>query len=75
MRKPIIQCVDTCNSRFLYKYVHTGYVLDVSIPFCTDMTYTEFCNFLNGKYNMEEVTNFEETGTFQKSPKYFLAKC
>lgn len=79
MRKPIIQCVNTANSnnlKFTYKYIRNGYVLgDIPIPFYTDLNQKEFDNYLNGKYSMNDIQNYELYGTFQKSPKIFLVKC
>lgn len=67
MRKPLIQCVDTCDVRFTYKYIRNGYVLgDIAIPFYTDLSEEEFNNLLEGKYSAKEIQYYEEHGTFLK---------
>ena len=64
-RKPIIMTEGSeglmlCN----YKYCHTGYALNIEIKFHTDLTYTQFENFCDGKYTGEQIERFELTGRF-----------
>jgi len=65
LRKPII-CAEGSKELNLLKYKNcfSGYALDVEIRFYTDLTYYEFCHYLDYGYSRDKINKFELTGKF-----------
>ena len=64
-RKPII-CAEGSESLMLFTYKHKfiGYAWNVPILFYTDLSYKQFCKFLDVGYSGEQIEKFELTGKF-----------
>jgi len=64
-RKPII-CADGSDELclFSYKNCFIGWALDIPIRFYTDLSYKQFCKFLDIGFSNQQIKKFEMTGKF-----------
>ena len=64
-RKPILMVEGSESLKYLkYKYIHSGWILDVEIRFYTDLTKMQFNYFLDYGYSWDKIERFELTGKF-----------
>jgi len=64
-RKPIICAKNSNDSKiFSYNNCFVGWALDIPIEFLTDLTYKQFCKFLDVGFTSQQIEKFEMTGRF-----------
>jgi len=64
-RKPII-CAECSDELCLFNYKHcfVGWALNIPILFHTDLSYKQFCRFLDAGFSSQQIEKFELTGKF-----------
>jgi len=65
IRKPII-CAEGSDDLqlFSYKNCFVGYALNIEILFYTDLSYEQFCKYLDVGFSSQQIEKFEMIGKF-----------